>query len=95
MLVAMEPEFSELLNLMAREIKKIGKDEEALKLFVKDHTNFISASEPSYVMITWKDKLTDEELEQMIKEAAVDRDGQVVKFVQLVSLSAVTVPTAC
>uniref|UniRef100_A0A0C9RGW5 TSA: Wollemia nobilis Ref_Wollemi_Transcript_25331_947 transcribed RNA sequence n=1 Tax=Wollemia nobilis TaxID=56998 RepID=A0A0C9RGW5_9CONI len=73
-------DFSEFLNLMARKMKEIDTDEElreAFKVFDKDQNGFISASELRHVMINLGEKLTDEEVEQMIKEADVDGDGQV------------------
>ncbi|KAL4387259.1 hypothetical protein GQ457_09G019550 [Hibiscus cannabinus] len=39
--------------------------------------NFIDSHDLRYVMINLGEKLTDEEVEQMIKEADLDGDGQV------------------
>nr|2KN2_A Chain A, Calmodulin [Glycine max] len=50
---------------------------EAFKVFDKDQNGYISASELRHVMINLGEKLTDEEVEQMIKEADLDGDGQV------------------
>ncbi|KAH9289653.1 hypothetical protein KI387_033770, partial [Taxus chinensis] len=72
-------DFNEFLNLMARKMKETDTDEElreAFKVFDKDQNGFISASELRHVMINLGEKLTDEEVEQMIKEADVDGDGQ-------------------
>ncbi|MED6145816.1 translation elongation factor EF1B gamma [Stylosanthes scabra] len=74
-------EFDEFLNLMAKKIKDTDDAEEelkeAFKVFDKDQNGFISASELRHVMINLGEKLTDEEVEQMIKEADLDGDGQV------------------
>ncbi|XP_057783343.1 calmodulin-like protein 8 isoform X1 [Salvia miltiorrhiza] len=50
---------------------------EAFKVFDKDQNGYISASELRHVMINLGEKLTDEEVDQMIREADLDGDGQV------------------
>ncbi|CAL5416233.1 unnamed protein product [Camellia sinensis] len=50
---------------------------EAFKVFDKDQNGYISANELRHVMINLGEKLTDEEVDQMIKEADLDGDGQV------------------
>ncbi|KAK7344066.1 hypothetical protein VNO77_13308 [Canavalia gladiata] len=73
-------EFDEFLSLMAKKVKDTDAEEElkeAFKVFDKDQNGYISASELRHVMINLGEKLTDEEVEQMIKEADLDGDGQV------------------
>jgi calmodulin len=73
-------DFSEFLNLMARKMKDTDSDEElkeAFKVFDKDQNGFISAAELRHVMINLGEKLTDEEVNQMIQEADINGDGQV------------------
>ncbi|KAG1347705.1 neo-calmodulin [Cocos nucifera] len=73
-------EFGEFLSLMARKMKETDAEEElkeAFKVFDKDQNGYISASELKHVMISLGEKLTDEEVDQMIKEADLDGDGQV------------------
>ncbi|CAM6014038.1 unnamed protein product [Sphagnum balticum] len=73
-------DFSEFLDLMARKMKDADSDEElkeAFKVFDKDQNGFISAAELRHVMINLGEKLTDEEVNEMIREADVDGDGQV------------------
>ncbi|RWR87959.1 calmodulin-like protein 8 [Cinnamomum micranthum f. kanehirae] len=68
-------EFAEFLNLMARKMKETDAEEElkeAFKVFDKDQNGYISASELRHVMINLGEKLTDEEVEQMIREADMD-----------------------
>ncbi|XP_068650035.1 calmodulin-like protein 11 [Aristolochia californica] len=73
-------EFGEFLHLMARKMKETDAEEElkeAFKVFDKDQNGYISATELRHVMISLGEKLTDEEVEQMIREADLDGDGQV------------------
>ncbi|KAJ4969541.1 hypothetical protein NE237_016242 [Protea cynaroides] len=73
-------EFGEFLSLMARKMKETDAEEElkeAFKVFDKDQNGYISATELRHVMINLGEKLTDEEVDQMIKEADLDGDGQV------------------
>ena len=46
-------------------------------MFDKDGNGFISASELRQVMANLGEKLTDEEVDEMIREADIDGDGQV------------------
>ncbi|KAK6929888.1 EF-hand domain [Dillenia turbinata] len=73
-------EFVEFLHLMAKKVKETDAEEElkeAFKVFDKDQNGYISANELRHVMINLGEKLTDEEVDQMIKEADLDGDGQV------------------
>ncbi|ESR33297.1 hypothetical protein WN944_025840 [Citrus x changshan-huyou] len=73
-------EFGEFLNLMAKKMKETDAEEElkeAFKVFDKDQNGYISATELRHVMINLGEKLTDDEVEQMINEADLDGDGQV------------------
>ncbi|XP_042059776.1 calmodulin-2/4-like isoform X1 [Salvia splendens] len=73
-------EFAEFLNLMANKMKETDAEEElkeAFKVFDTDQNGYISATELRHVMINLGEKLTDEEVEQMIREADLDGDGQV------------------
>ena len=73
-------DFPEFLNLMARKMQDTDSEEElkeAFKVFDKDGNGFISAAELRHVMTNLGEKLTDEEVDEMIREADVDGDGQV------------------
>ena len=48
-----------------------------LKVFDKDGNGFISAAELRHVMTSLGEKLSDEEVDAMMKEADADGDGQV------------------
>mmetsp|Transcript_64443 Transcript_64443/g.172575 ORF Transcript_64443/g.172575 Transcript_64443/m.172575 type:complete len:179 (-) Transcript_64443:515-1051(-) len=73
-------DFPEFLTLMARKMKDTDSEEEileAFKVFDKDGNGFISAAELRHVMTNLGEKLTDEEVDEMIREADIDGDGQV------------------
>jgi len=50
---------------------------DAFKVFDKDGNGFISAVELRHVMTSLGEKLSDEEVDEMIKEADTDNDGQI------------------
>ncbi|KAK6127851.1 hypothetical protein DH2020_038420 [Rehmannia glutinosa] len=73
-------EFHEFLNLMAAQMKDPDSEEalrEAFNLFDKDQNGLISAAELHQVMTNLGEKVTDEEVDEMIREADLDGDGQV------------------
>ncbi|CAE8709385.1 unnamed protein product [Polarella glacialis] len=73
-------DFPEFLSLMARKMKDTDTEEElieAFKVFDRDGNGFISAAELRHVMTNLGEKLTDEEVDEMIREADVDGDGQI------------------
>ncbi|KAI7730356.1 hypothetical protein M8C21_016928 [Ambrosia artemisiifolia] len=81
-------EFSEFLNLMDRKMKDTDAEEElkeAFKVFDRDQNGVISAAELRHVMTNLGEKLTDEEVNDMIREADVDGDGQInyAEFVKI------------
>ena len=49
----------------------------ANEVFDRDGNGFISAAELRHVMTNLGEKLTDEEVDEMIREADVDGDGQI------------------
>uniref|UniRef100_A0A8C4NMR1 Calmodulin 2 n=1 Tax=Eptatretus burgeri TaxID=7764 RepID=A0A8C4NMR1_EPTBU len=84
-------DFPEFLTMMARKMKDADGEEEvreAFRLNVFLHyvrgwcldrmgIGFISAAELRHVMTNLGEKLTDEEVDEMIREADIDGDGQV------------------
>uniref|UniRef100_A0A4X2KIZ1 EF-hand domain-containing protein n=2 Tax=Vombatus ursinus TaxID=29139 RepID=A0A4X2KIZ1_VOMUR len=83
-------DFSEFLNVMARKMKDTDSNEDiqdAFRVFDKNRDGFISAGELRHVMTNFGEKLTDEEVEEMIKEADIDGDGQVnyIQFVEMMT----------
>lgn len=73
-------DLSELYNLTTEYAEEINKEDElkeVFKVFDREQNGFISATELKHVLISLGEKLTDEEAEQMIKEADFDGDGKV------------------
>ena len=50
---------------------------ETFRVFDKDGDGFLSADELKQVMGNNGEKLTDDEVEELIKEADIDNDGQI------------------
>ena len=73
-------DFPEFLSLMARKMKDTDTEEElieAFKVFDRDGNGLISAAELRHVMTNLGEKLTDEEVDEMIREADVDGDEHI------------------
>ncbi|EDW16096.1 hypothetical protein AWZ03_004805 [Drosophila navojoa] len=73
-------EFVEFCNLMSKQSVDSDADEElreAFKIFDKDEDGFISPAELRFVMVNLGEKLTDEEIDDMIREADFDGDGKI------------------
>lgn len=71
-------EFNEFLHMMAKKMKETDKEHElreAFRVFDRNHDGFISAPELKLVMTNLGEKVTDEEVEDMIKEIDLDGDG--------------------
>merc|ERR1712048_1467231 len=73
-------DFPEFLDMMSRKMKDADSEEqikEAFRVFDADNNGFITAKELRIVMANLGEKLTNEEVEEMIKEADQDGDGRV------------------
>ena len=69
-------DFPEFLTMMARKMKDTDSEEEileAFKVFDKDGNGFISAAELRHIMTNLGEKLTDEEVDEMIHGEIADR----------------------
>lgn len=77
--------YAEFLTMMARKMKDTDSEEEireAFKVFDRDNNGFISAAELRHVMTSIGEKLTDDEVDEMIREADQDGDGRIDCMVQ-------------
>ena len=71
-------DFKEFLGLMSRKMRDTDAEEElmeAFKVFDRDGNNFITSSELKHVMLALGEKVTDEEVDEMIREADINSDG--------------------
>ncbi|KAF7377611.1 Calmodulin-like protein [Mycena sanguinolenta] len=73
-------DFNEFLAMMAKKFQDTDSEEEirqAFAVFDKDGNGTISVTELQQVMRSLGEKLTDREVEEMIREADVDGDGEI------------------
>ena len=66
--------------MMAKKMKDTDTEDEmreAFRVFDKDGDGYISAAELRHVMANLGEKLTDQEVDEMISEADLDGDGRV------------------
>lgn len=73
-------EFNEFTNLMAQrysEIKEMKEITDAFKMFDRNGDGVISAGELRQVMTNMGKKLSDKDVDSMMKEADMDGDGQI------------------
>jgi calmodulin len=81
-------DFPEFLTMMARKMKDTDSEEEireAFKVFDRDNNGFISAAELRHVMTSIGEKLTDDEVDEMIREADQDGDGRIDCMIAILS----------
>lgn len=73
-------EFNEFLQMMSKKLKEADCEEElreAFRVFDKNNDGLISSNELRHVMTSLGERLSEEEVDDMIKEADLDGDGQV------------------
>lgn len=73
-------DFREFLGLMVRKMKDSDLDEElyeAFKVFDRDGNGFITSHELKNVMSGLGEYLTPEEVDDLVREADLDGDGQI------------------
>jgi len=82
-------EFEEFLNMMKKKMKEnensIEDVKAAFKVFDQNGDGFISSQELKNVMMTLGEVLSEEEIQEMIREADADGDGKVC-FVEFASM---------
>ncbi|XP_064622657.1 caltractin ICL1b-like [Lineus longissimus] len=73
-------DFDEFKEMMAKKVVGTDPEEEirdAFRVFDKDNNGFITAVELRHVMSNLGEKLTDEEVDEMVTEADLDGDGRI------------------
>jgi calmodulin len=73
-------DFREFLGLMVRKMKDSEIDEElleAFKVFDRDGNGYITSHELKNVMVNLGEYLTPDEVDELVKEADLDGDGQI------------------
>ena len=73
-------DFNEFVVMMVRQARSchaVDEIKEAFRVFDKDGDGHITASELRQVMSNLGEKLTDEEIQEMIREADDNGDGQI------------------
>ncbi|CAN8070968.1 unnamed protein product [Agarophyton chilense] len=81
-------DFAEFVTLMARKMNNTDRDaeiQEAFSVFDKDGSGKISSDELRQIMNSLGEDLTDEEIQQMIREADTNGDGEIGTFQQVIS----------
>jgi calmodulin len=73
-------DFPEFLALMSKKMETRENEEdikEAFRVFDKDNTGFISVAELRHVLTSIGEKLNDDEVDELLREADADGDGQI------------------
>ena len=81
-------DFDEFLGMVSRKMKVGATDEEikdTLRVFDKDCNGFISAAELRQALANFGQKLSEEEVDEIIKEVDFDGDGQ-IDYAEFVSM---------
>lgn len=83
-------EFNEFLQMMSKKLKDIGNEDElkeAFKVFDKKNSGYLSSTELRHVMTSMGERMSEQEVEDMIKEAAPNGDGRVnyEEFVNIIA----------
>lgn len=73
-------DFPEFVKMMAKKMKDTESEEEvrdAFKVFDKAGEGFISAVELRHVLTNLGEKLSEEEVDEVLQEAAIDSNGNI------------------
>jgi len=82
-------DFDEFCKLVTKQMKNpIASEQEIIesfKVFDKEGKHLITAAELRHIMINMGEKLTDEEVDEMLRECDVDSDGKInyVDFIKM------------
>ncbi|XP_047737889.1 calcium and integrin-binding family member 2-like [Hyalella azteca] len=83
-------EFNEFLQMMSKKLKNMGDEnelKEAFKVFDKKNSGYLTSTELRHVMTSLGERLSESEVDAMIKEASPSGDGK-VNYDDFVSLIA-------
>ncbi len=73
-------EFNEFLQMMSKQ-QRNGMTQDSLKdafrIFDKDNDGLISVEELRHIMLSLGEKMTEKELDEMMGEANIDKDGHI------------------
>lgn len=73
-------DFEEYLEMMAKKMQNSGSADqirEAFKVFDKKNCGYLTVDELRHIMTNLGEKLTDEEVDEMIREVDLDGDGHI------------------
>lgn len=73
-------DFPEFISLMARKMKDVNPEEElreAFQVLDKEKLGYMTTNELKHVVVKWGEAFSEEEAEQMIREADPDGTGKV------------------
>ncbi|KAH3859224.1 neo-calmodulin-like [Dreissena polymorpha] len=73
-------EFDEFIALMTKQLAASGTEKdimEAFKVFDPTNKGYILATDLRHIMATKGDRMTDEEVDEMIEDADLDGDGHI------------------
>ncbi|XP_026462100.1 calmodulin-like [Ctenocephalides felis] len=90
--VAMTVDFPTFLTMMARQMQEgssVDEIREAFRVFDKDGNGRMSVAELRHILTSLGERLTDNEVDAMIREADVDNDGMLdyEQFIQAMTMS--------
>ncbi|KAM3147209.1 EF-hand domain [Paramecium bursaria] len=83
-------DFNEFLSLMAKKLRDTDLEEEyitAFKIFDQDGDGTLSAQELKHVLINMGEKVSDQDVNDLIKEFDSDKDGYITleEFIKLLN----------
>jgi calmodulin len=73
-------DFGQFLTAMGKGYRQPDTEDqirEAFKIFDKENSGFVSAEELKHVMLNLGEKLTQEEVDEMLRQANVKNDGRI------------------
>lgn len=72
-------EFNEFLQMLSKQQRNYTQDSlrDAFRIFDKDDDGLISVEELRHIMLSFGEKMTEKELDEMIAEANCDKDGHI------------------